>query len=261
MIKKYFFFDIDGTLVDNSVNAIVPSAKETLKKLKEKGHFVAIATGRAHYKSIDFCIENDIENMVCNGGAGIVINQKLVENKPLERKHAIELCKLAANLGYGVLIACDDSIDVYANDDLFVRQVGERKELTNYYYDKDLQLENIKDFYKIYISIPRSHEHLILEKTSLGHIRFVEEYLLFQHDEKLDGIYNMLKRVNGDPSEVVVFGDGENDIVMFEKPFYRIAMNNGCSELKQKADYVAPNHTDDGIYKACLEHGWIDCIM
>ncbi|MGM9533076.1 HAD family hydrolase, partial [Intestinibacter sp.] len=48
MKKKYFFFDIDGTLTDRSTNEIVPSAKEAVKKLQEAGHFVCINTGRAH---------------------------------------------------------------------------------------------------------------------------------------------------------------------------------------------------------------------
>ena len=36
MDKKYFFFDIDGTLTDAKTGIVVPSAKETLRKLDEK---------------------------------------------------------------------------------------------------------------------------------------------------------------------------------------------------------------------------------
>jgi len=56
MNKKYFFFDIDGTLTDRQTNQIVPSAQLALNQLQEKGHFVAIATGRAHYKAVGFTI-------------------------------------------------------------------------------------------------------------------------------------------------------------------------------------------------------------
>ena len=45
---KYIFFDIDGTLTDNTTGKIVPSAQEALDKLQENGNFVAIATGRAY---------------------------------------------------------------------------------------------------------------------------------------------------------------------------------------------------------------------
>ena len=56
MEKKYLFFDIDGTLTDRATGEIVPSAKEVLQRLEENGHFVAIATGRAHYKAENFTL-------------------------------------------------------------------------------------------------------------------------------------------------------------------------------------------------------------
>ena len=65
---KYIFFDIDGTLTDNTTGKIVPSAQEALDKLQENGNFVAIATGRAYYKAKNFLKEVGLNNMVCNGG-------------------------------------------------------------------------------------------------------------------------------------------------------------------------------------------------
>ena len=48
--KKYFLFDIDGTLVAGGYGnkTYVPdSTKLALEKLREAGHFLAIATGRS----------------------------------------------------------------------------------------------------------------------------------------------------------------------------------------------------------------------
>ena len=47
MDKKYFFFDIDGTLTNKETGEIVESAKMTIQQLQAQGHFVCIATGRA----------------------------------------------------------------------------------------------------------------------------------------------------------------------------------------------------------------------
>lgn len=44
-MRKYFFFDIDGTLTNSNPGGIIlPSTFETLDKLRKNGHFVAIAT-------------------------------------------------------------------------------------------------------------------------------------------------------------------------------------------------------------------------
>jgi len=53
MNKKFIFFDIDGTLTIKNTGEVVPSVIDTIKQLKANGHFVAIATGRAFYKTKD----------------------------------------------------------------------------------------------------------------------------------------------------------------------------------------------------------------
>ena len=60
--------------------------------------------------------------------------------------------------------------------------------------------------------------------------------------------------------QVVVFGDDTNDLVMFDPAFYKVAMGNACDELKEKADFIADNNVDNGIYKACEAHGWFDPV-
>ena len=67
MEKKYLFFDIDGTLTDRTTGEIVPSAKKALRRLEEQGHFVAIATGRAHYKAEKFTKANDFKYLCFDG--------------------------------------------------------------------------------------------------------------------------------------------------------------------------------------------------
>ena len=55
MKRKFFFFDIDGTLAVGvpGKQYIPDSTKLALKKLKEAGHFLAIATGRSHAMAVD----------------------------------------------------------------------------------------------------------------------------------------------------------------------------------------------------------------
>lgn len=257
MNKKYFFFDIDGTLTDKQTGELVPSAKETIRKLQEKGHFVCIATGRAYYKTKDFAKRVGIHHIVSNGGAALTIDDHLIVNRPLDHDVAVALCEEAHQKGYGVLIATDDSIDVTMIDDRFIHQVGYRQEPTRYFLNKSLRYCDIPEIYKIYIAISQADEERLELINSIGHIRFVDKYLIFQHDEKDQGILNMIKTVGGRVEDVVVFGDDYNDLVMFRSDWTSIAMGNACDELKQKADFVTKASYDDGIQYACQHFGWL----
>lgn len=257
MNKKYFFFDIDGTLTNKETKEVFPSALKTLKLLQKKGHFVAIATGRAHYKGIHFMQEIGLKNMVCNGGHGIVINNQLIENFPLNFKDCLAIIQQAQTLGYGVLVAPYDNKDVYGQDFLFLKQAGFRKEPSTYYFDSQYQFDKFHNIYKMYISIPQEKEHELTLKDTVGHLRFEKEYLMFQPDCKRTGIEKMMAYLKADQKNVVVFGDDYNDIDMFQGDWYSIAMGNACEELKKNASETTEKNIDDGIYKACLRHGWI----
>lgn len=258
MKKKYFFFDIDGTLTNKETGEIIPSAKETIAQLQEKGHFVCIATGRAYYKTKDFAKKVGIHHIVSNGGAALTINDQLLENRPLDHDKAVALCEEAAKKGYGILISTNDSIDVSMINDDFIKQVGYRQEPTRYFLYQSKDYKDFKDIYKIYIAIDSNEENQLSLLNTLGHIRFVDCYLTYQHDEKEKGIERMMKKINGPLEDVVVFGDDYNDLVMFQSQWTSIAMGNACDELKQKANFVTRKNVEDGIQYACQHFGWID---
>ena len=257
IMKKYFFFDIDRTLTNSHTGQLLQSGLETLRQLEANGHFVAIATGRAYYKTIKAAADAGIRNFVANGGAALVINDQLIKNSPLDREKALTIIHEADDLGYGILVAVNDSIDVVMRDRRFLEQFGERREPTNYIYRPDIQYDDLEDIYKIYISIPQKEEYRMKNLDLLGHIRMGADYFWYQHDEKDQGIRDMMEYLGADLKDVVVFGDGENDMVMFRKEWTSIAMGNGDPRLLAIADYVTDAAEDDGIRNACLHYGWI----
>ena len=54
-------------------------------------------------------------------------------------------------------------------------------------------------------------------------------------------------------SEIMAFGDGDNDIDMLKFAGIGVAMGNAGDAVKAAADYVTASVDDDGIEKA-LEH-------
>ena len=254
---KYFFFDIDGTLTNIHTGKVVPSAVESIRQLQKNGHFVAIATGRAHYKSLAIAEEAGIHNLVTNGGAALTIDDQMVCNIPLDKKKALMIIHEAEEKGFGVLVAFEDSIKVFMKNHLFIDQVGERKEPTEYIYKPDMNYEDLENIYKIYISVSTEQEYKLVHRDLLTNLRFIPDYLTYQHDQKDKGIRDMMDYLHADYKDIVVFGDAENDMVMFQKEWTSIAMGNGYLPLLQKADYVTDAAEDDGIFHACLHFGWI----
>ena len=121
MKRKFFFFDIDGTLaVGTPGNQYVPeSTKIAISKLKEAGHFVAIATGRSYAMAVEHMKELGFENMVSDGGNGITIHNKLVEIKPLDYDKCINLINECKEKGYIWAISPDNATRRLAPDNRF----------------------------------------------------------------------------------------------------------------------------------------------
>ncbi len=258
--KKYFFFDIDGTLTDRKTGEIVPSAQAAIEKLREAGHFVAINTGRMHYKARKFFERYGFNNMVCNGGHGIVVDKQLIENEPLPYEKVKKLYDEAVSKGYGVLVTEDDSQKVYSRDFKFYEQCGLRKEPTTYIIDEKYDPAASAIVFKLYISIRQEDESALETAKDIRHIWFEPEYMMVQNDDKKRGIDRMLEIVDANSEDVVVWGDDTNDLDMFAPEYYKIAMGNGHPKLKAVADEVAPANIDDGIYKVCEAHGWFESV-
>ena len=51
----------------------------------------------------------------------------------------------------------------------------------------------------------------------------------------------------------MAFGDAVNDLDMFKKVKYSIAMGNGANVVKQQAWSVTDSHDENGITKAILK--------
>ena len=51
-------------------------------------------------------------------------------------------------------------------------------------------------------------------------------------------------------AEVVAIGDGQNDVAMFERGGFSIAMGNASQEVQRAADFVTGSNSEDGFAQA-----------
>lgn len=251
--KKYIFFDIDGTLTCGvpGKNWIPDSVHLALKKLKEAGHLVGIATGRSQALSVDFMREAGISYMVSDGGYGVTINGELlgIEELPHEKLFAlVDECE-AKGVPWGAFV--ENNLVRISPDERFA-------EATRDFYAETkvvpgLNLREYPHIYKINVVCRDGEEDQFEALKDLPWARFQDEYIFIEPADKAYGIKKIVAREGGDIKDVIVFGDGKNDLSMFIPEWTSVAMGNAIDELKAKATYVTDTNENDGIYKAC-EH-------
>ncbi|MBS5516960.1 MAG: HAD hydrolase family protein [Clostridiales bacterium] len=255
--KKYFFFDIDGTLTTENPGGIVPkSTIRTLEALRAKGHFVCIATGRSQAKALEYTKALGFDNVVSDGGNGITIGGKIVEIVPLPLalcKQLIADCEKkgfpwgvsTGNLPYRT---CKDGTFWEATHDTFMKTL----------IAPDFDYTKATAIYKVYVACLEEQESQLPLLSQLPFARYHKEYIFVEPDDKSVGIRRMMDTLHAPYQDVVVFGDGKNDLKMFRPEWTSIAMGNGIEALKRKATFVTKRSDEDGIEYACKHFGWID---
>ena len=109
--RRYLFFDIDGTLITGGYDkSCVPaSARLAIEKLKDAGHFLAIATGRAQAMAVDLMHDLGFQNMVSDGGYGITIDDVLLGITPLPKDKVVALVRECEQKGIPWGLQTDNS--------------------------------------------------------------------------------------------------------------------------------------------------------
>lgn len=252
-MKKYFFFDIDGTLTTLLSSQVPESTRECLRQLEANGHFVAIATGRLQKSGWDIAKMLGIHNMVADGGYSLTLNEKIVY------QHGMDSDKVAAYLEYlqrediSFAVTISNELKRYTADPRYLERVQERYYMTT--VDPEFDWRG-KTVYKIFVAVSEKEE-LAMDMHGLQSVRYFDDSMLVEPMEKGRGIREMLRCIGGEEKDVVVFGDGINDLQMFDPAWFSIAMGNACEPLKERADYVTDMCDRDGVWKACKKMGWI----
>ena len=110
------------------------------------------------------------------------------------------------------------------------------------------KLENILSKYQLFITeYNKDLYEDILERT----INYIE--IGSEDDDKAIGLLRLSKLLNIPQNEILVFGDGDNDIEMIQTFENSVCMQNGKSKVKKLAKYVTKKDNNnsgvaEGIY-------------
>lgn len=254
MRRKYFFFDIDGTLIPETGGQEIPSkVREALDEVQRRGHFCAIATGRGHCEAEHIRTSLGFANMVCDGGNGIVLNHKLISLEPLPYGLCRQLITECEKCGYAWGISPEDKcycVTPYKDFPGF--------SYMDLYVKEGAKIDDYSQAMKLFILCPPGHEDEMPALQKLAWCRYWDcPYIFVEPADKARGIRHIIDYLHASYEDVVVFGDGKNDFSMFTDEWFCIAMGNALPELKEKADYITLPASQDGVAHALKHFGWI----
>ncbi len=254
---KIIFFDIDGTLIDMQKKQISEKTLETLRRLREKGVLICMATGRspAALPKLDG-VEFDAY-LTFNGSLCYTETETIFSN-PISAGDVQKIIQNATNLGRPVSVATRERLAANGTDG----------DLAEYYSFAHLEVTVAPDFeevcrqeiYQVMLGCRETDHPAILNGVAGAKIaawwdRAVD--IIPADGGKGIGIQKILEYYHLTKLEALAFGDGNNDIEMLQAVGTGIAMANASPQLKEVAHDVCGHVAEDGIYHYCIHHGLI----
>jgi Cof subfamily protein (haloacid dehalogenase superfamily) len=246
--QSVIFFDIDGTLLNHD-KELPASTKEAIFKLKENGHVVAIATGRAPFMFEDLRKELDIHTFVSYNGQYVVLNGEVIYTNPLKISSLEKLTAAALENEHPVVFMDHEDMKAnvpehdYIKESIDTLKIGRFPTHDPHYYKG-------RDLYQSLLFCPEDAEkQYVQEYHDFDFVRWhpVSVDILPKGGSKAKGIEKLVQKL-GFPEELqYAFGDGLNDIEMLITIKNSVAMGNAEDKAKEVAKYVTKSVDDNGI--------------
>ena len=267
---KAAVFDLDGTLLRDD-KSVSPRSVAAVQRALKAGWSIAIATGRHPKSALHFFKElgalSERSLAVCfNGSALLNVSDyakagapdtgfALLKADPASGDEISRVACLAHRFGLRVHgyslrhgLCCEDT-NVYTMREIIHSHVS-----CSEGFDFE-HAPNDERFFKV-IAVGRSFEidefraaltsyikeHFEVMRTDDNFLEFIPH-----HCSKGAALLWMCEACGLKPSEIVAFGDAENDLLMIKNAGLGIAMGNAQPEVKAQADLVTLSNEQDGI--------------
>ncbi len=258
MVQKLFFFDIDNTLVSWPKGSISKKTKYAIEALQKAGHHTAIATGRMQKNAVEYAEMAGIRDFVADGGNSVTVDGNILYMYPLPTEAVRYVLRQLDEKGVPWAVSTENIMDRYTRYEHLTTRISPWDPYTTVYVP-DFDFEKEDTFYKIFVYItPEECEYKNIDYGELETIRYGDAIALIEPMDKSIGIRYLADYYKMPYHQIVTFGDGNNDILMFKPEWLNIAMGNAREALKAKADYITRNCDDDGVYHALVHFGFIE---
>ncbi len=263
---KLIATDIDGTFL-NSEWQPLKSTISAFEIAKEKGIILVPATGRVknslnHIKEkIGFA-----DYVVTANGIGIsTLDGEPIFNSIMPREMVDATVAVAKSLGIDGEVYIDGQ--AYASSEQFkmMEKIDIPETVKEYIKSTRKSTENFDQFVKDNYDKIEGMDVLALPRGIMQDLRLALSKIegacpTSTSEWHIDIGYNGIskgyalkilgEKLGISTSEMMAFGDSENDIEMLKTVGIGVAMGNAMPEVKENADYVTDDNNSDGIYNA-----------
>jgi len=253
--------DIDGTLVDPQ-GKITPRTAATVKKVKDMGVKVVLATGRRFISCRDIIKDLEIELPVITHNGALVFSscgEEVFSSRPLDPKWLP-----------GIVSEMDEmAIDYYLHsmDHILLCREPLMEWGTKHLEANEGLVERFdfpcfpeRPFHRVMAVGTRGRIRGFLHKSRESNngfcrsIHFRSEYhdmdiIEFLHPgaTKASGLKFVAESLDIEAEDVIAIGDETNDLEMVEWAGMGVAMGNGVPALKESADVVCGSNQEEGL--------------
>lgn len=252
---KLFVFDVDGTLVTRT-QRLRKMTIESLNKLLDKGHAIAIASGRPFSgikKYLDLLHDGNKFAICANGASlvkydGTILYELTIELDLLFKLHEKYL-NYIKNYGAGLYCYVKDEIG-YLEYTKWVRNEVVANKIKAYNLNKiDINFNNI---YKIMfainceISSNFKFDQKLYEKYHVVRSSPLFLEIVNKDCDKVYGVRKLVDYLGINKIDVYTFGDSGNDLLMI-KEFNGVAMDNALEKVKEVSKIITKSCSEDGV--------------
>lgn len=265
--KTLYVSDLDGTLLTSSQTLSEYTVK-TINALAEKGMNFSYATARSFVTSGKITAElSDSIPVIVYNGTFILENGtgRILMSNYFERADALRIGDILCKCGVQPLVyAYIDGKEKYSYvPSLINRETYEFVQTRNDKRKTEVSAEHLYDGDIFHFSCIGDKDRLLeaysLLKDEFECVCYKEMYSAHQWLEiqpkganKANAVIKLKEMLGCD--RLVVFGDGVNDVSMFEVSDECYAVENAVDELKALSDGVIGGNNDDGVAKWLAEN-------
>ncbi|QBP18439.1 Cof-type HAD-IIB family hydrolase [Acetilactobacillus jinshanensis] len=251
MYKAVVFFDLDGTLLD-STKHVQASTLNALTSLRDNHVLPVISTGRNLLMISDIMRVTGVKTVICSNGSYIQYHHKVLNTITIP--NAI-LQKLSL-----MTIKHQDAISFQTQHQVVLNQSTPLTVANYEHFNVDPPIQ--ANFYQNH---PINFVNLFTDKLDRYYInQFKGELHIVRNSpycldvmksgvSKQLGVQILLKKLHLENVPTYAFGDGMNDINMFNEVDYSVAMGNALAPCKANGSFITDTNNRNGIAKG-LKH-------